>query len=360
MKRLLSLVAVALGAALLASGCSSTTGPVAASVNGTELSRADLEADLEALAGNKDFVKYLNDEQGFELVPSTDGMAAAATASWLSSLVTQVIVDDEFERRNLKITDAQRADAEQAIAQSQTFGGPEVFGKFPKAFRDELVEGQARTAALATALAEQSQTTEAELLQLYDANKDAFCPSGKLVSHILVDTPEAAAAVEDELAGGADFAELARTRSGDPDSAPVGGVLTCVDSQVWPQYPESVRSAVVPLSVGEVSAPVQTEAGYHVIKVTDFTFESARPFLEATVQQQQQNLLPDFVARKLAKAKLTVDPRYGRVVSDDQGTRIEPPATPEPRTRPTSATTTTTVPLQGGSPEGSGGSTGSP
>lgn len=354
MKRLLPLLAAVLGAAVLASGCSSTTRPVAASVNGTEITRQDLDDDLDALAQNEDFVKYYED-QGVELVPASGGFAAPSSSAWLSSLVSQAVVDDEVDRRGLEVTNADRTEAEQAIAQSETFGGTKIFGKFPKWFREELAQRQARTAALAASLAEETQATETELRSIYEQNREAFCPSGRLVAHILVATPEEATAVETELAAGADFAELARTRSTDTGSGPVGGLLTCIDSQEWAQYDQTFREGAAALEIGEISQPVQTQFGYHVITVKDFTFENARPFLEAAVQQNQ-NPVSTFVNRKLAKAKLRVDPRYGKVVRDAQGTRIEPPTAPEPRTRPSPETTSSTTPLQGGT----GGSTSSP
>lgn len=356
MKRLLSLVAVAVGTSLLASGCSSPTGSVAASVNGTELSRADLDDQLNAIAENGKLVQSA-EAAGFEITPTDGGFSAVLTADWLTLWVQQATVDAEFERRDLLLTDADRDLAESLAA--RTFGNDSaVFAAFPEWFRDDMIDAFARRVVLSGALTAEVEPTEAELLQIYDANRDVFCPSGKLVSHVLVDTPEAAAAIEAELAGGAEFAELARTRSSDTGSAPVGGVLTCIDSQGWSQYDPAFQQGAVALAVGAVSEPVQTQFGYHVIKVTDFSFENARPFLEAAVQQQDP--VPAFVARKTAKSDVTVDPRYGRVVSDAQGTRIEPPATPEPRTRPAFGTTTTAVPLQGGSPEGPVGGTGSP
>ena len=84
--------------------------------------------------------------------------------------------------------------------------------------------------------------------------------------HILVETEEDARAVIGELDGGADFAELAKERSTGP-SGPRGGDLGYfTDEQMVPEF-SAAASALEP---GQYSKdPVQTQFGWHVIKVED-------------------------------------------------------------------------------------------
>lgn len=108
-------------------------------------------------------------------------------------------------------------------------------------------------------------------------------------SHILVETEEEAQALVTELEGDADFAALAREKSTGP-SASAGGDLG------WFGEGDMVGEffdAVAALEPGEVSAPVQTEFGWHVIKLAETrekqrpTLETVRPELEEKLRQAQ-------------------------------------------------------------------------
>ena len=94
-------------------------------------------------------------------------------------------------------------------------------------------------------------------------------------SHILVDTEEEALAIIDEIADGTDFSLLARQKSTGP-SGPNGGELGWFGAgRMVPEF----EAAVMELEIGEVSAPVQTQFGWHVITLND-TREEGRPELE--------------------------------------------------------------------------------
>lgn len=83
-------------------------------------------------------------------------------------------------------------------------------------------------------------------------------------AHILVATAEEAEAIKAELAGGADFAELAKAKSLDTGSGSAGGELGWfgLGMMVKP-----FEDAVVAAKVGEVTGPVQSEFGFHLILV---------------------------------------------------------------------------------------------
>ena len=71
-----------------------------------------------------------------------------------------------------------------------------------------------------------------------------------------------------KLARGADFASLARRRSDDPGSAPMGRELGWVD---WGQFVPEFEEAVAHLEPKELSEPVRTAFGYHLIQLVDRT-----------------------------------------------------------------------------------------
>lgn len=104
-------------------------------------------------------------------------------------------------------------------------------------------------------------------------------------SHILVETEEEALAIVEDLNGGADFAELAREKSTGP-SGPEGGLLGWFGAGAMvPEFEE----AVVALEDGAVSAPVQTQFGWHVIKRNE-SRDKPKPTLEEMTLQLRGQL----------------------------------------------------------------------
>jgi len=85
-------------------------------------------------------------------------------------------------------------------------------------------------------------------------------------SHILVETEEEALEIIDELDDGADFAELAKEYSIDPGTAEDGGDVGFFSlGQLVGEFTEAAYS----MEIDEVSEPVESDYGYHIIKVTD-------------------------------------------------------------------------------------------
>jgi parvulin-like peptidyl-prolyl isomerase len=342
------LLAATLVAALLLSACGSTTEPDAATVGKTSISRGQLDDELKVIAGNKALAKQLK-TQNIELTPSSGGISAAVTTGWLTSLVNQVFVDKVFNEKQLKVS-AENKTAAKTAAEA-IFINAKIFGQFPKSFRDKVISRQERIEAVKSSLPQASSATDAQLQQFFETTKAQFCPSGTVVAHILVKTKAEADAVEAALAQGTDFATLAAQKSTDTGSASRGGLVACTDTQQFTQLAASFRTAATATPVGSVSAPVQTEFGYHVIKVAPWDFATARPVIqEAYAQQQgQDSPLTAFLNQKLKSSKLWVDPRYGTVKRTAAGVAIAPPKTPKPKTRPT---TTTTVAPTGQAPTG--------
>jgi DNA-3-methyladenine glycosylase I len=85
-------------------------------------------------------------------------------------------------------------------------------------------------------------------------------------SHILVDTEEEAQKVIERIKEGEDFSDLAKELSLDTASGANGGDL---DYFTYAQMVEPFSKAAFSLEIGEVSQPVQSDYGYHIIKLTD-------------------------------------------------------------------------------------------
>ncbi len=122
-------------------------------------------------------------------------------------------------------------------------------------------------------------------------------------SHILVETEEEAKAIVDELAAGADFAEVAKEKSTGP-SGPNGGSLGWFGAGMMvPEF----ESAVADLETGAVSAPVKTQFGWHVIKLNEKriaeapSLDSVREELDLQVRQSQ---VQETIEKVVAKAEV--------------------------------------------------------
>lgn len=82
--------------------------------------------------------------------------------------------------------------------------------------------------------------------------------------HILVDSEAKANELKDQIAGGADFADVAREHSTCPSSARGGELGEFGRGAMVPEFDEVVFSA----PVGEIQGPVKTQFGYHLLEVT--------------------------------------------------------------------------------------------
>ena len=136
-----------------------------------------------------------------------------------------------------------------------------------------------------TAIFDSLTLTEDELQQYYDTNLSQYQTPGQVrASHILlrVDGDEEAvtaraAELAAEARAGADFAELAREHSEDDTNAENGGDLGLFGrGRMVPEF----ENAAFALAAGEVSDPVRSPFGYHVIKVTEKQEEVTQPFAE--------------------------------------------------------------------------------
>jgi peptidyl-prolyl cis-trans isomerase C len=155
--------------------------------------------------------------------------------------------------------------------------------------QEELGLENERRAFLAATLLDRignAEITEAELQAEYDALYGSVEPQMEYnASHILVETEAEAQALIEELAAGADFAELARERSTGP-SGPNGGQLGWFGAGMMVP---SFEAATFALEVGEVSAPVETQFGWHVIVLND-TREQEPPGLEQVRAELEEGL----------------------------------------------------------------------
>jgi peptidyl-prolyl cis-trans isomerase C len=144
----------------------------------------------------------------------------------------------------------------------------------------------------------ESAVTDEALQAAYDARfKDAPEQTEYKAAHILVATPEEAEKLKAELAAGADFATLAKANSTDTGSGANGGDLGWfgLGMMVKP-----FEDAVVGAKIGEVTGPVQSEFGYHLILVSE-TRVAAKPTLDELRDELAAEIENAAIEAKLAE-----------------------------------------------------------
>ena len=246
-------------------------------------------------------------------------------------------VEQEYKRRNDKVQIAYvKLSADQFKSEVQVT--PEELRKYYDGNKAAYQVPEKRSLGILVVdqakLAQGIQPTDADLLRLYNDNKDSYrIPERVNVRHILLKTatdanPQQLAAVKTKIEGllkqaraGANFAELAKKYSEDPGSASKGGEYDAVvHGQMVPEFDK----AAFALKPGEISEPVKSQFGYHIIQLISHEqprlkpFEEVKPQLAAEFQKQRANDLMQETADK-AQAALAKDPQHPEKVAADLG-----------------------------------------
>ncbi len=280
--------AVALGLSLAA--CSQgTSGGDIATVNGQKISRAEFNDKLAALPQAK---------------------------AVLNQLVQGVLVDQYAKDNNVQIADA---DISKKL--------DEIKARFPAGQFDSVLKQQGLTdtdvrniirqqLVIERAVGKDITVTDADIKKYFDQNH-ASLDKGEQVHarHILVADLKTAELVESKLKGGATFEDLAKQYSVDPGSKDKGGDLGFFGRG---QMTKDFETAAFALKPNQVSAPVKSPFGYHVIQLLEYkpaekaTLASSHDKIKELLTQQQEQLqVPLFLQTLRAKAKIDVaDDRF--------------------------------------------------
>jgi peptidyl-prolyl cis-trans isomerase C len=267
----LAAVAVLLLALPAASGCSknssseapaaSASDPVIARVNGVDIKQSDL-----ALA---------EEDVGSEI---QTGSPEAKREHLISYLADVIMVTQAADKKNL----ADNPDFKRRLA----------------FLRNKLLMGFELQDETKAAL------TDEALHQTYnDAVKSMGGQEEVRARHILVESEDDAKAILDQIKGGADFATLAKEKSKDPGAAEGGDLGYFTKDQMVPEFAD-VAFKMYP---GQLSNPVKTQFGWHIIKVEDKRtkqppeFEKVKDQIEAFLARKTQT---EFITKLRQSAKI--------------------------------------------------------
>ncbi|MCM3440130.1 peptidylprolyl isomerase [Metabacillus halosaccharovorans] len=209
----------------------------------------------------------------------------------LDTLITKNLINQEVEKEKITVS-SKEIDAElQELIDS--YGGEETFEQQLTSSgltQDDIKEDIEVNLKIEKLLEPQIEITEEEMKTYFDENKDSFAQTKQVkASHILVEDEETAKEVKEKLDNGEDFAELAKEYSTDTASAESGGDLGFFgEGSMVAEFEEAAFS----MKVDEISDPVKSDYGYHIIKVTD-TQEAAEANFEKSKEEIKGILLDE-------------------------------------------------------------------
>jgi peptidyl-prolyl cis-trans isomerase C len=288
---------------------------VVARVNGIDITAVELKRARKILLSGQPAAQLSADEQ------------KEVDRKLMDKMVSSELLFQSARKLEIKDLDKQ-VDAKMAQARGRFANEAD----FAKAFHDldmsekDLREYTRRDLIIAnfvvSTIVPKITVSEEESKKFYDQNIDKFRQGEKIrASHILCGVDAKASAEEKkkarekaeklhkELAGGADFATLAKENSTCPSSKQGGDLGFFGRGQMVPSF----EQAAFALKPGEISDVVETPFGYHIIKLTEKTkaetvpFSTARARIEEYLKKQKVNeAVGDVVAELRKTAKIEI------------------------------------------------------
>lgn len=286
-------------------------------VNGVIFTQKDLDVEMERIKKRLSMIKGpLSDSQQKEFKERT-----------LQKIIGRELLFQESQRKQIKIDDAKVN--EEFMTLKKRYTTEDDFNKslsennFTEAtYKDSLKQQMAIKELVDQLFIQKVSIKEEEIKSYYDSQPQLFKQPEKVVaSHILIKVdPEANDAqksearkkieeVQQRLKKGEDFATLAKELSQCPSSANGGSLGAFARGQMVKPFEESSFS----LKPGEMTDIVETQFGYHLIKVTDkrpettIAFKDARDRIEQYLKNTKvQEQVREYVEVLKKKAKIEV------------------------------------------------------
>jgi len=283
--------------AVLAAGCGGS-------------STASLASDDVAVVGSKEVTKdqfqelmarakksYDAQKRPFPKAGSSEYEQLKGQA--ITFLVQQAEIAEQAEKMGVDVSD-EKVDKEIARYKKQFYGGSDE--RYEKAVKQQGLTNEQAREAIRQQLVSQGvfkkvtgdiKVTKGDIKAYYNSHSSQYVqPQSRDVRHILVQKKALADSLYAQLKGGANFAKLAKRYSKDPGSAANGGKLTVTKGQTVPQFDK----AAFTLEKGQLSTPIKTQYGYHIIQAlsaikpaTTTPLSKVSASIEQQLQQQRKN-----------------------------------------------------------------------
>lgn len=319
----------AVGALVVLTGglgaCATDSGEVM-TVGSTTISRDELKAELEAFEQAQLLSVPKADQESLKTkIHGSDVSKKTYSPEFVAFLLNDLMIDAAItsEAAAQKVTLKSATSAKARADLAANFGGEATYKKLPTLLRTRVERRQREFEALVA----NASSVAGDAKLYFEKNKKNYVTV--CASHILVATKEEAQTIEAELATGGDFAALAKAKSTDTGSGAAGGELGCTSPST---YVPEFAAATIAQPLNAVGEPVQSQFGYHIIKVTKRTeakFEDVKAQIEGELSAAPERAVSEKLVARLKKAKITVDPKYAKLdpVGDQGFPRIVPKTT---------------------------------
>lgn len=286
---------------------------IAASVNGKVITQTELEREILNLSN-----RYSIQSQDSTIPDDIESKA-------LDSLITRQLLYEASQKAQIKVDDAEvDENLQQAISRFPNKEAFEAVLKRENVTEDELKSEIRYGLAIQTYVEDKyiskTSVSDEELQTYYDSNPALFKhPEMVKASHILIRVDEQAdeaqknearKKIDDiakQLKEGKDFAELAKSHSECPSSSNGGDLGSFRKGQMVKSFDDVAFS----LNPGEISPVVETNFGYHIIKVSEkqpegtFPLDQVKPQIEQVLTREKvQHLLEKDIETLKANAKI--------------------------------------------------------
>jgi len=287
---------------------------VLARVNGTSITRAEVDRATQILLAQNRMPQNLDPDKRKQ-----------ATDAALDQLINAEVVYQAGLKLEIKDLDKQVADkAAQGKAKFPTPAEYEAALKANNITDKEITELIRKDIVIGNLFEKEITSkivvTEAEVKKFYDENQDKFKqPESYHASHILIGVkPEATPdekqkarekteAIRKKILAGEDFAALAKAESSCPSSAQGGDLGFFGKGEMVPPF----ENATAALKPGEISGVVETQFGYHVIKLIEkkdggvVKYDDAKDNIQNYLKQlKTQKAVNEYVAKLKSSAKI--------------------------------------------------------
>lgn len=300
---------------------------VAAVVNGEEITmnQLDQHAGIQQLVmslyqSNQEFASVLlNSEEGENLINKYKRQK-------LDGLIEQTLLKQEAEKRDLSISEEEKEEQfqqhisqikqrynlnEQKLLDTLKQQGINSLDQYKEMFLSNN-ESNMLINKLRGEVVGEVQVSEEEIQKQYNENEENYEQKAQVkASHILVENEEKAQEVKDKLNDGAEFEEMVKEYSTDTGSVESGGDVGYFqeNGKMVPEFSQAAFN----LEVGEISDPVESQFGYHIIKVTDKkeaqtqSLDDVKGQIEQNLKNsKQQEAWNDFVAELKEEAEINI------------------------------------------------------
>jgi peptidyl-prolyl cis-trans isomerase C len=293
-----------------------------ASVNGAVISRAQFENAMG----------YQTEIAALRGVEITDDVMPELKSQVLENLINQELLYQESQRFGIKIDEEAVDSTYEANKEKGNFGTDADFeaalkesNKTLASYRAEIEKGMAIDQFIQTQFTDKTVIQDSEAKAYYDENPGYFKQAEQVrVSHIMLRVDSNAETSQKEkvrkqiedvkkrIDAGEDFSALANSLSEDTSSKGNGGDIGYIYKG---QTPQSFEDVAFSLEKGGVSDVVETDAGYHLVKLTDrkeartIGFEEAKSDIVSNLQTSKVNSLVEIYVTVLKnRATITTYP----------------------------------------------------